>query len=251
MKRFGLLSTTFALALTVACSGNGQHAHGTGTQSAVGTTGDQTAPEVSRGDRNFVSDMLADGNAEVELGKLAEQKASSPQVKRFARMMVEDHSKAGDQLKQIAGTYDIQPDTAKNSDDAQDLMNKLSKLNGAEFDREYMNAMVDNHSNAVDKLESRVDVQKSATGATGTTGTLPNSKAQAEENGNVSPEHADNHAEASLNNWAADTLPTVRHHLEDAKQIQARLTNTSRRDTVSKAAPNTSDTRHGIGKAKY
>lgn len=247
MTRVGLLSTTLALALTVACSGNGQTANGTGTQSAVGTTGEQTAPSVSRGDRNFVADMLADGSAEVELGKLAEQKASSPQVKRFARMMVEDHTRAGDQLKQIAATYDIQPDTAKGNDEAQDLMRKLSTLNGAEFDREYMSAMVDNHSDAVDKLESRVDVNKT----TGTTGTLPNSKAQTEENGNVSPERADNHVEASLNHWAADTLPTVRHHLDDAKQIQARLTNADRRSTVSKAAPSTSDARHGIGKAKY
>lgn len=249
MKRLGLLSTTLALAFTVACSGNGQNANGTTSQSAVGTTGEQTAPDVSRGDRNFVADMLADGNAEVELGKFAEQRASSPQVKRFARMMVDDHTKAGEQLKQIAATYDIQPDTSKGSDKAQDLMDKLSKLKGADFDREYISAMVDNHSDAVDKLESRVNVKE--TGTTGTTGAFSNGKAQAEENGNVSPERADNHVEASLNNWAADTLPTVRHHLDDAKQIQARLTNSARRNTVSKAAPNTSQSRKGIGKAKY
>jgi putative membrane protein len=249
MKRLGLLSTTLALAFTVACSGNGPNANGTTSQTTVGTTGEQTAQDVSRGDRNFVANMIADNTAEVELGKYAAEKATSPQVKRFAQMMVDDHSKAGDQLKQIAATYDIQPDTSKSSDKVQDLMDKLSKLNGADFDREYMSAMVDNHSDAVDSLESRVDVNERAT--TGTTGTLSNDKAQAEENGNVSPEQSDNRVDASVNKWAADTLPTVRHHLDEAKQIQAQLTNDTRQGTVGKAAPDTSRTRKGVGKAKY
>ena len=44
--------------------------------------------------------------AEVELGKLATQKASSEDVKKFGQRMVDDHTKANDQLKQIAGNKD-------------------------------------------------------------------------------------------------------------------------------------------------
>ena len=52
------------------------------------------------------------------------------------------------------------------------------------------------------------------------------------------PEKANNHVDASLNQWAADTLPTVQHHLDEAKQIDQELNDNRRSGTVSKAAPN-------------
>ena len=250
MKRLGLLSIALATAVTVACNGNGRSAaNGTTTTTdtnapaTVGTTGEVNRTDISRGDRNFASDMLTDGTAEIELGKMAEKKASSPQVKRFARMMVEDHTKAGDQLKQIVSTYDIQPDTTKQDDKHKDLMDRLSKLHGRDFDREYMNAMVDDHSNAVDKLESRVDSHAPAKDR------LTN---KPDKDTNVTPEKADNHVDGSLNRWAADTLPTVRHHLDEAKQLQAQIDNNRRQDTARNIAPHINDTRSAKGnKAKY
>jgi putative membrane protein len=251
MKRLGLLSIALVTSVTVACNSNGRNANNTASNNAnpsatVGTSGEANGPDISRGERNFVSDMLADGTREVDLAKLAQQKASSPQVKRFAQMMIEDHTKAGNQLKQIAANYNIQPDTSKDSDKTQDLMNKLSKLQGPDFDREYIDAMVDDHSDAVDALESRTKENKS--GTVGTTGT---SRSEARDT-NVQPESADNSVDASLNRWAADTLPTVRHHLDDAKQIQASLSNSRRNQTASKAAPKINDTKSAdCNKAKY
>jgi putative membrane protein len=252
MKRFGLLSIALATAVTVACNGNGRsaangNANTDTSQSTVGTTGDVNRTDVSNKDKKFVSDMLADGNAEIELGKMAEQKGASPQVKRFGRMMVEDHTKAGDQLKRIAASYNIQPDTSKQDDKHKDLMDKLSKLQGRDFDREYMSAMVDDHSDAVDKLESRTTPADH--GATGTTGTLLD---RSDKDTNVKPDKADNRVEASVNQWAADTLPTVRHHLDEAKQIEAQIDNNRRQDTARSNAPRINDTRSGKGnKAKY
>ena len=66
------------------------------------STAKATASSVSSGDRKFMEKAAQGGMAEVELGKLATQKASASEVKQFGQRMVDDHSKANDQLKQIA-----------------------------------------------------------------------------------------------------------------------------------------------------
>src|SRR5262245_21861311 len=65
-------------------------------------------------------------------------------------MMIDDHTKAGDHLKQIATSNSIPIDT-QIDDKQQNLMDKLSKLNGGDFDKEYMSAMVDDHRDAVEQ----------------------------------------------------------------------------------------------------
>lgn len=66
------------------------------TPSAGGTT------TLQRSDRNFITKAAEDNNAEVELGRLAQSKASSDAVKQFGRRMVEDHSSANKELMQLA-----------------------------------------------------------------------------------------------------------------------------------------------------
>jgi predicted outer membrane protein len=97
-------------------------------------------------------------------------------------------------------------------------MDRLSKLNGAQFDKQYMQAMVDNHEDAVDGLESRVNSTASLKDKI----TDP-SKADTQ----VTPEQTDNAVAAAVNEWAATTLPTVRHHLDEAKTINDRLDRTN------------------------
>lgn len=245
MKRFGLLSLALATAVTVACNGNARTDTAATHDTTVGTSG-TTEHRISASDQNWIQDMLADGNAEIELGKLASERASSPDVKRFAQMMVADHTKAGDQLKQIAATYAVQPDTAKFNDKHRDLMDKLSKLRGADFDREYIDAMVDDHQDAVGDLEKKVDVVPPGNGVGDKVkGTFGSGKADAERNGAVKPEKADDHFEASVNSWAAETLPVVRHHLDEAKQIQDSLKNNRRNTTARNIAPKAHDTHKG------
>src|SRR5215217_7508125 len=161
MKRFGVLSLALATAVTVACNSNAR----TDTRAdndvarteTVGTAGEVDRGKVENGDRNFIQDQLADGDAEVQLGKMAAERGASADVKRFGQMMVQDHTKAGAELKQIASQFNVQVDPSKDADKHKDTMDKLSKLRGADFDREYMNAMVDNHQDAVNDLQSRVD----------------------------------------------------------------------------------------------
>jgi hypothetical protein len=70
-------------------------------------------------------------------------------------------------------------------------------------------------------------------------------------NAQVKPETSDNVPTEKVNTWAANTLPTVRHHLDEAKLIKDKLDNSHRNDTARSAAPETPNAKHPAGKAKY
>lgn len=197
MKRIGLLPVAFAAMVAVACGGNGRDTGTTTGGEAVGTAGEET---VDRGTRQFVEEMTAGNMAEVELGRLASARAQTTEVKQFASTLVEDHNKALDELKQIATQHRLQP-PAELNEDARELRDRLSKLQGAEFDREFIQAMIDKHEQTIDKLEGRVDMEND----------MPRAK------------EADNPAEMQVNQWAAKTQPVVRQHLERARQIDQTL----------------------------
>jgi putative membrane protein len=100
------------------------------------------------GDRSFVDKAATGGMAEVTLSKLAMDKGQSTEVKQFARKMVEDHSKANMELKQIAEKKNLGV-PAKLDDKHQMVYDKLAKLAGPDFDREYMRVMAADHDDAV------------------------------------------------------------------------------------------------------
>lgn len=201
MKRIAMLPIVFAAALSYACNADNRN---TSNDSTIGTTGDA----VSAGDRDFVEDLTIAGMTEVELGRMAMERAASPLVKQFGDMMVKDHSKAGDELKQIAMRHSIPLPTGLDSPH-QELTTKLSNLKGDEFDREYMSAMVDGHEDVVDRLQTRANEDRFG-----------------DDKGTVMPEGSDNPIESALNQWAAKVLPTTRHHLEEAKRINDGLART-------------------------
>ena len=91
-------------------------------------------------------------SAEVELGKLAAARAQSDEVKKFAQRMVDDHTKANEQLKQIAERKSIKLPTDVDGKDKA-LMQRLEKLNGPAFDRTYLNAMVNDHVKDVSEFK--------------------------------------------------------------------------------------------------
>lgn len=195
-----LLSITFYFS---ACSNRmgsdrGGSTSGGGTTTGGGNTGDETGGIGRTGSGStemnlrteFVRDAADGGMMEVQLGNLAIQKASSQSVKDFARMMVDDHSKANDELKDLATTDNITIPSSV-SEDHQDDITKLSKLSGTEFDKEYMDLMVKDHQKDVDKFE---DASK-----------------------NVS--------DPALKSWIDKTLPTLRHHLDMAKSTRDQIKN--------------------------
>jgi putative membrane protein len=199
MKKIAVLPVVLAGAISFACNAENRNTTegNTTNEPSVGTTGDT----VSAGDRDFVEDVGIAGMAEVELGRMATERAASAEVKQFGDMMVRDHSKAGDELKQIAMKHSIPVPSALDSQH-EELKTKLSNLKGAEFDREYMNAMVEGHQDVVDRLQTRASEDRFG-----------------DNKGAVKPENSDNPVEADINQWAAMALPTVRHHLDEARRI--------------------------------
>lgn len=226
MKGIGILSIAFATALTVACGG-GDTADRTATNqqqdnAAIGTGGDAANNELGFGDKDFVEDQLAAGTAEIELGKLATQKGSTAEVKQFGQMMIDDHTRAGNELKQAVSRFNVTAPAGLEGDH-KDLHERLSKLQGAEFDREYMQAMVENHREVVDQLESRVERQPQ-----GTSGDNAQRNSTANQNAQPSAERSDNPATMAVNQWAAKTLPAAQQHLQHAQMLEERFEGNNR-----------------------
>src|SRR5688500_1271549 len=107
MKQSCFLSMMLAAALTTAGAGDAERKQAThqpatpGGGAAVGTSGD-AARDVSNADRDFVRDITSANTAELQMAKLALQRASDGNVKKFAQMMATDHAQAGDKLNAVA-----------------------------------------------------------------------------------------------------------------------------------------------------
>lgn len=95
-------------------------------------------------DKVFVRQALQGGMAEVELGQLALEKSSNEDVKQFAQKMVDDHTKLGEQMKQVAQQLGVKPPDKLSSKDKA-TMAKLQALNGDAFDKAYIKDMVKDH----------------------------------------------------------------------------------------------------------
>jgi len=140
------------------------------------------------GDMSFATKAAEGGLAEVQLGKLAADKASNPDVKAFGQQMVDDHSKANDQLKAVAQKDNMTLPTSPNAKQ-QAMYQKLSGLSGAAFDKAYVMDMVKDHEEDVKEFQKEANSGK---------------------NGDVK-------------SFAAETLPVIQGHLSKIKSIQAKM----------------------------
>src|SRR5688572_26593482 len=111
----------------------------------------RAAEAPSGADTKFVTNAARDGETEVALGKLAAEKATSEDVKKFGQQMVDEHSKANEELKTLAESKKI--DLAKGQEAAakktERITEKFSKLEGEAFDKAYVNVMVKDHERVV------------------------------------------------------------------------------------------------------
>src|SRR5262245_25704861 len=103
-----------------------------------------SSSNLSRADQNFVKEAAAGGMMEVELGKVAADKATNDKVKAFGRQMQEDHGKAAEELKALASSKGVQIPTALEGKHKR-TVDRLSKLSGPEFDRQYIRTMIEDH----------------------------------------------------------------------------------------------------------
>jgi len=116
---------------------------------------------VAEDDAEFATEAAAGGMAEVEFGKLAVAKSTNAQVKAFADMMVSDHTKANEDLKAIAAAKNISLPSVLD-EMHQKKFNDLSKMTGRDFDKEYVNIMVDGHQKTHDLMEKEAKDGKDA-----------------------------------------------------------------------------------------
>jgi putative membrane protein len=139
-------------------------------------------------DKDFVNKAGVGGMAEVKFGQIAADKAASADVKRFGQHMVTDHTKANNELKEICTRKGL--DLPKQLDAKhQQMLERLEKLSGREFDREYMKMMVDGHKEMMELFEA------------------------------ASRDPLD----PALKTFAAKTLPTIKEHYDMARQIHDKL----------------------------
>jgi len=106
------------------------------------------------GDQSFVTKAMQGGEAEVELGKLAQEKSQSQDVKQFAQKMVSDHSQMGEKwFKPVAKQMGVDEPKGPSKKDKK-LIEKLQGLSGSEFDTEYIQAMVKDHKEDLKEFQS-------------------------------------------------------------------------------------------------
>ncbi|HKT80861.1 MAG TPA: DUF4142 domain-containing protein [Vicinamibacterales bacterium] len=229
MKRIGLL-LMLAGGIAVGCNNrtdNGAvRTTGNGDYGTTGTTGTAGTATAKSGDIDFVHDLTIANKAEVELGKLAQQKSSNAAVKNFGQMMVDDHTAAGTKLAEVASMHHIDAPAALDQKH-QDLYDKLSKLQGDAFDREYMSAMVDGHQDVLSDLEGRID-KPSLSAWKKIMDAVPGNQTPTQQPPTVVAETSDDPTTMSINQWAATAYPTVYKHLQSAKRTNDAVTHNQR-----------------------
>jgi putative membrane protein len=142
----------------------------------------------SDSDKVFLNNALEGGMKEVQMGGMATTKALSDEVKGFAQQMIHDHSRANNEMRDLAKDGAITTSGGTNLQQ-QEEMAELAKLSGAAFDKQYVKLMLEDHEKDVAEFQKQAD-------------TATNS---------------------DIKRFAAETLPTLKKHLEMIKAIKAKL----------------------------
>jgi putative membrane protein len=152
-------------------------------------------------DATFAMNAAKGGLMEVEMGRMAADHATNPDVKQFAQRMVTDHTKANDELKSIASQKGITLPTSIDAS-AKAKMDKMAKMSGDAFDKAYMDDMLKDHKHDV------AEFRKEANGG----------------------------KDADIKGFAGKTLPTLEEHLKMAEDTHAKVAGKSASTTKSRSS---------------
>lgn len=212
MARTGLLWVAAAVIATVVsgCSETG----GVGAGGAGATVGSND---------EFVRDVATKHMAGIELSRMALDRAVAPSVKVFAQQMIDDHTAALSELKSLASGHSIGW-PGQLEEKHRETADELAREQGADFDDEYLEAMVDGFRDLAAKLESRLDVQslsewKTAAAARTQNKAMPQPDI-AMRDVEVRPGESSDGITAKINQWAADTYPLAQKHLDTATMLK-------------------------------
>jgi putative membrane protein len=148
---------------------------------------DQTKDNVGK-DHPFLKEAASGGMLEVKLGEAAETRAANPDVKRFGRRMVDDHSKVNRELMALAEKKGVEiPKNMKS--EHQQTYDRLSRLNGLDFDKAYMSQILKDHREDIAAFEKE----------------------------------AKHGYDGEVKMFASKTLPTLKEHLRMAQEIAGKV----------------------------
>lgn len=188
MKKNFLILGAFCMTLFAACDSDRRTAQNEGYQDTDTTSMAQDG-QMNDDVREFVTEAASGGMMEVELGRIAQEKATNQDVKDFAAMMVKDHSAANEKLKSLAQTRNIQLPTTMSEDHQEHVTKFRDMAKGNDFDKEYVDLMVEDHEEDISKFEDA----------------------------------RENVKDPELKQWVEGTLPTLRHHKERIDQIKENI----------------------------
>src|SRR5436305_10499638 len=182
---------TLAAVVAAGASGVGQNTNSGKTEggtSANANANKGSATVKMSSDEKFADAAAVGGMEEGELGQLAAQRGVSDEVRQFGQRMVDDHSKAGDDLKQVASGKGWTLPAALDAKARADVQ-KLSALSGDKFDKEYVSMMLKDHKKNV------AEFQKESSGG----------------------------ADADIKSFASRTLPVIQEHLQMIQRIHDKM----------------------------
>jgi putative membrane protein len=180
MKQKAMLLAVVALAFVLGSAG----AQAQTTQKSNQTQAQK--PKADKDSQSFIKNAIEGNIAEVDAGKLAQQKGKSEAVKKFGEMLVSDHGKANTEAKAAAKEVGVEPPTSASIGEKATYL-KLKVLSGDAFDKSFASTMVSDHKKAIE------DYKKEA------------GKSDA------------------VGQYAKQTLPTLQKHLQEAQEIQQQL----------------------------
>ena len=192
-----LLITLSCAGLIAGCASHDEEASvgasGSASSSASGVAGvteaGDTSGQLAAPDAKFVRTAAEAGMAEVRMGQLIKESAQSKELREFGEKLVTDHTKANEELNQIAARKGVSPPTQP-AEKYEKMLDQLSKLKGAEFDRAAQKHSLMHHQEDVQLFEKASQSLK----------------------------------DADLKAFAEKTLPTLKEHLAMAKKLQAQAT---------------------------
>lgn len=156
-----------------------------------------SSDKLSWSDKRFVTKAADDGQDEVALAKLATEKANNPDVRNFAQQLVQDHTQVNSELMSIANSKNVKLDKDDSTKDR--TYRRLSKASGQDFDREFVEHMVDEHEKDIKMFEKE----------------------------------ANNAKDQELKEFASKHVDHLRQHLAQAQQLQQSIVPTGRSDRES------------------
>jgi putative membrane protein len=179
LKRY-TLSLGIALLLGIGLAGCGR----TGDQT-TGSASREEVPQLTDTDRRFMMKAAEVGMAEIRMGELARERASSDKVKDLGEQVAGDHREANEDLRELAKEYNVALPIDTDQEHQQKI-DRLANLSGSSFDREFVQAQIEGHQKAIELFQDQANL--------GTT--------------------------ERVKDFASDKLSELRNHLERAKEIQ-------------------------------